>query len=505
VGQATYAVDRWFPGRATPRTGTLLFCLPYAGGSATAFHGWHERLPQDVACLPVQLPGRGARFDEPPTIDINELSRAISDRAAGQPFAILGHSMGARLAFEVTRQLRRVGAALPVALFVSGARPPHMDTPLSRIARLPDDDFCKRLLAMGGTPTGLLDDAEMRALLLPVLRADFAMVESYRYRREPPLPTPILVTAGSDDPEADPCDMTGWSAHTTAHVHLETFPGNHFFLHSAQSAVLSFVARELDAVCLSGTDRAASPPDRTDVADVPSLASLAALADDEVLVVEARLDELVELSGAVRELSPGEQRRAASLAVPAEAARFITRSVLLRRLLRAGGINVGIAEMARGPGGKPAVAHRSGLRFNVSQSADRVLIALAPGREVGVDLELLSAATDTDSMAAKYLDDEERDALTCLPEDEVPISILRTATAKSAVLKAIGDLGVASPRDFGFGARRSRPWRVQTTRRPDGLAAWRVHHLDLADAVGALAIGPGDVRLRYHLVRGGGS
>ena len=237
----------------------------------------------------------------------------------------------------------------------------------------------------------------------------------------------------------------------------------------------------------------------------PASSNLAALADDEVLVVEGRLDELVELSGAVRELSPGEQRRAGSLASPAEAARFITRSVLLRRLLRAGGINVGTAELARGPGGKPAIAHRSGLRFNVSQSADRVLIALARGREIGVELELLSATTDTDSMAAKYLDDEERDALACLPEDEVPTSILRTATAKFAVLKAIGDLGVASPRDFGFGARQSHPWRVQTTRGLDGLPAWRVHHLDLADAVGALAIGPGDLRLRYHLVRGGGA
>jgi len=497
VGHAAYALDTWFPGESTGRrSDTLLFCLPYAGGSAVAFHGWRERLLPDVECLPVHLPGRAGRVAESPTIDVVELSRAVSHRAGGRPFALFGHSMGAKLAFEVARQLRRDACALPIALFVGGSRPPHMDTPLTRIARLPDDEFAARVVAMGGTPTGLLDDAEMRGLLLPALRADFAMVEAYRFRPEPPLPIPIVVLAGADDPEADPCDMTGWSMHTTTSTRLRTFAGDHFFVHSARSAVLAFVAQEITALRTT----AAEPPTRS--SSRLHQVGLADLGDDEVLVVEARLDELADLSRASGELSPGEQRRAASITTQPDAVRFVARTALLRRLLCAAGVNLGSAELSRAPGGKPAIAHHSGLRFNASHSRGRSLIAFSRGREVGVDVEPLSPALDVAALAAAALNDEEREAIAGLADDEVPAAILRTWTAKFAVLKAMGEPSAVAPTDFGFGARQRRPWRVDTPVGCERMFAWRVYHLEMSGAVGALAIGSSDWRLRYDVIRG---
>lgn len=499
MGPATYAIDSWFPQSGVPRTGTLLFCLPYAGGSATAFHGWDDCLPPDIHCLPVHLPGRGTRFAESPAIDVLELSQAIVHRAAGQPFAIFGHSMGARLAFEVARQLRRDGAPLPIALFVGGSRPPHMDTPLSRIAHLPDEEFCGRVVAMGGTPAGLLDNAEVRTLLLPALRADFAMVEAYRFRREPPLPIPIIAFAGSDDPEADPCDMTGWSAHTTAMARLRTFAGNHFFLHSEQSAVVANVAREVASVV-----REIAAPAHSTPADDVELADLVDIATDEVVVVEVRLDGLIEPSIAFDELSLGERQRAAATVDPVETSRFITRYALLRRLLCAAGVNVGTAELPRGPGGKPAIAHRSGLRFNVSHSGDRMVVALSRGREIGIAIERSILREDTDAMATRWLSDDERQMIAYLPDDEAWSTILRIHTAKMAILKAVGDCGSANLAELDFGVTPSRPWRAEPTDGGVALAPWRVYHLDLSGAVGAVAIGAADWRLSYHLIRGGG-
>jgi surfactin synthase thioesterase subunit/phosphopantetheinyl transferase len=487
VGRFASTVQGWFQDEQTtvgPGT-TTLFCLPYAGGSASAFRGWVEGLPAGIACVPVHLPGRETRLSEPAAIDITELARAIARRAGDRPFAIFGHSMGARLAFEATCQLRRDGMPLPVALFVSGCRPPHMDTPLSRISRLPDDELCARLLNMGGTPPGVLDHPELRALLLPVLRADFAMVEAYRYRPEPPLPVPIVAFAGAGDAEADTCDMTGWSAHSTGSTRLHTLPGDHFFLHSYRARLLGLITAELAGLA---DNEPMSPGD---------------LDDDEILVVEARLDELPELCDARDELSASEARRAASMRRPLDAARFVGRSVLLRRLLRRAGVEIGTAELPRGPGGKPAVAHRSGLRFNATHSDGIALIAFSPGREIGVDVERLSPVADLDAFVSGGLDAAEREALAFTPDGEVLDDVLRIWTAKESVRKATGDGLAVEPTEFGFAGQTRRPWRAEVRPGYQRLAAWRVYHLDLDGAVGALALGGGDWRLRYQTIRGG--
>src|SRR5262249_10827069 len=144
---------------------------------------------------------------------------------------------------------------------------------------------------------------ELRELVLPVIRADFAMVEAYRFRPEPPLATPIVVLAGAADPEADPRDMTGWSAHTTLWTRLYTFPGDHFFIQSARDDVLRVVAAELGVGGPSGSGGPAQLGARVGPGGPRELAG------DEIYLLDARLDGLTELCDAVGELSPEERRR----------------------------------------------------------------------------------------------------------------------------------------------------------------------------------------------------
>jgi surfactin synthase thioesterase subunit len=487
--RATSAAGRWFPDQgAGVDGGMLLFCLPYAGGSASAFREWPALLPEHLHCVPVRLPGRETRLAEPPVIDVVELSRAISGYASGRPYAIFGHSMGARLTFEVTRQLRRDGAPLPAALLVSGCRPPHLDTPLSRIARLPDDEFCARLQAMGGTAPGILEHPELRALLLPTLRADFAMVESYRYRPEPPLPVPVVVFAGADDPEAGACDMTGWSMHSSMSVRLHTLPGDHFFVHSSRRALLDLIEAELSALvrdpCCGRAVRAGE------------------LADDEVLVVEARLNDLPHLAVATGELSTAESRHAASLPDPVDAARFMARSVLLRRLLSGAGVDIGTADPPRAPDGVPDITHQLGLGFNTTQCAGLALFAFSRGREVGVDVARTVPVRNLETFISDGLREDERAALADTPEEDIPLEVLRIRVARGSVRNAIGDEARTGTGGFGFAGQHLGPWRAEPDPGLEHLAVWRVHHLELAGAVGAVALATDDWRLRYHVIRG---
>ncbi|MEV4727129.1 thioesterase II family protein, partial [Micromonospora humida] len=159
----------WFvsPG-SRPQAPAQLFCLPYAGGGASAFRRWQPEAGPDVEVLPVQLPGRENRIGDDPDFTVAELAAAIADRA-DRPYAIYGHSMGGRLGFEVVRELRRAGRELPVRLYVGGARAPHVTAAsfFDGLSRVADDELLRRLAAGGGLPDGLLDHPELVELLLP--------------------------------------------------------------------------------------------------------------------------------------------------------------------------------------------------------------------------------------------------------------------------------------------------------------------------------------------------
>jgi surfactin synthase thioesterase subunit len=226
--------------------GPRLFCLPYAGGGASSFVGWRRPLP-GIAVAPLQYPGRETRIDEscPTEIDrlVDDIAMAIAPHL-DRPYAVLGYSLGAKLAFALCHRLRARGLPPPHALFVVAHRAPDAPPPRPGAAHLPADDFREHIKSYGGTPDAVFDSPELAELLLPILRADFALVEQAIPRD--PLPMPVFAYAGIDDPIATPAHMEEWRRFTHSAFAMRSFPGGHFFARSAKEFFPS-LARDIEA------------------------------------------------------------------------------------------------------------------------------------------------------------------------------------------------------------------------------------------------------------------
>jgi medium-chain acyl-[acyl-carrier-protein] hydrolase len=251
----TTAVSRWvsFP---TPNPGASLrlFCLPYAGGGAAIFRAWGRHLPPGVELCSVQLPGQGVRLLEPPFRRLTAMVEALAPPLLpymDRPFAFFGHSMGAMISFELARWLRRAGRALPVELFVSGRRAPQLptDPPSYDWA---EADFIAELRRLNGTPQEVLEHRDLMQLILPQLRADFEVVQTYQYTPEPPLDCPVSVFGGLEDCGANRELLAPWRAQTTGPFSLQMFPGDHFFLHTEEPLFLRTLAKKLHRAAESG-------------------------------------------------------------------------------------------------------------------------------------------------------------------------------------------------------------------------------------------------------------
>lgn len=244
VQTSTGAVDRWFVTGETPAAQVLLFCLPYAGGGASAYRAWASAFPSTVGVHPVQLPAREGRIAEPGGFDIAGVTDAILARA-DRPYAIYGHSMGGRLGFEVVRELRRRGARLPRTMYVAGSRAPDRAEPLSTLADADDATLIGRIVSMGGVPPEVFEEPELRDLALAVLRTDLTWISRYRYVEEEPLPVPLIAYAGEADPVAPVTALAAWARHTTGGFELRTVPGGHFFLREQLDRLAPAMVRDL--------------------------------------------------------------------------------------------------------------------------------------------------------------------------------------------------------------------------------------------------------------------
>jgi len=245
------AADPWIlRPRPRPAARLRLLCIPHAGGGASAFRGWAELFPESIEVCPVQLPGREQRLREAPIDRLEPLVEALAGavlRRREVPFAVFGHSNGALIGFELARRLRRLGEAGPVHLVASGRRAPHVPPPPPLTHGLPDDEFVAELSRLGGIPAQVRDHPELLELILPVLRADVAIHETYEYQDEAPLEIPITGYAGVDDPRAPPDTVAEWAYFTTREFALRTFPGGHFYLASDRDRVIQQLVRDLGA------------------------------------------------------------------------------------------------------------------------------------------------------------------------------------------------------------------------------------------------------------------
>jgi surfactin synthase thioesterase subunit len=238
----------WFPGAAAVQ-GPRLFCFPYAGGGTGAFAGWRRRLP---AVCPVLLPGRESRSAEAPFDRMEPLVEALAAAIApylDRAFAFFGHSMGAAVAFELTRELRRSSLPQPGLLIASAARAPQFRRDYTPPPAPSDEQFLAELRRLEGFPADALDDQALLAAILPALRADAALYRNYVYAAGAPLACPIRAYGGSADPNVLPEHLNGWAGETTASFAVRLFPGGHFFLHAEKQDVLGALAEDVEQAC----------------------------------------------------------------------------------------------------------------------------------------------------------------------------------------------------------------------------------------------------------------
>lgn len=222
-----------------------LFCFPFAGGSASAFRGWADVFGEHVEVVAVQPPGRESRYAEPPLTDLPELVEHLRDALApclDRPFAFFGHSLGALVSFEVARALRRARMPMPLSMIVSGRRAPQVPLGRPPFHRIGDDALVTEIRRLGGDPNRLFDSEEMRMLLLPVARADFAVHDTYVYEDDYPLDVAMTVFGGLDDYTTSEANLLAWQEQCLSPIRLSMFPGGHFFIENTRDEVLSAVA-----------------------------------------------------------------------------------------------------------------------------------------------------------------------------------------------------------------------------------------------------------------------
>lgn len=224
----------WLPfGDGSADVSARMYCLPFAGGGASNFAAWRKLHPA-IGVGPIQYPGHETRLAEPPVRSMKEMVGQIADVIAARldrPYLLFGYSMGARIAFALIHNLVARGLPAPAALIVAAHRPPDRISNALHAADLPDAELKEVLRNYGGMPAELLDDDDFCAMILPVMRADFAMAA--HAVELAPIDCPIIAYAGAQDTKASAEDMKGWAMFTTGAFHLKEFAGGHFFLRTA--------------------------------------------------------------------------------------------------------------------------------------------------------------------------------------------------------------------------------------------------------------------------------
>lgn len=241
--------DAWltYP-EPSPTAPVRLFCLPYAGGGASLYRSWPALLPS-VEVVAVELPGHETRLDEPPLDRVEPIVAALATAVTphlDRPYAIFGHSFGALVGFELARELRRRDLPRPAALFASASPAPHVPRmPYPPMHLLSDRGLLGLIRQLRFVPPDVLDDPEETASLLPVMRADMNVVNSYEYADEPALACPVRVFGATADHTVREDDLYGWQAHTTSSFSLRMVGGEHLMVRYRAREITGWIREDL--------------------------------------------------------------------------------------------------------------------------------------------------------------------------------------------------------------------------------------------------------------------
>lgn len=228
-----------------------LFCFHHAGGSATTFRLWEKEFSADFEVCAVQLPGREERLSEPPIGDMSMLIEGLAPAVLpllDLPFVFFGHSLGALVAFALAQRLRESNASVPLSLIVSGSRAPHLEELKGPFSDAADHELIDQIRPLGGTSEEVLRHQPLMQLVLPTLRSDLHMNETYRREADHDVGCPIVVFGGLQDDTVAPESLEAWRLHTTGAFRRHMMPGGHFFITERRAEFLDLMRQELAAI-----------------------------------------------------------------------------------------------------------------------------------------------------------------------------------------------------------------------------------------------------------------
>jgi len=231
-----------------PYSKVRLFCFPYAGAGASIFRTWADLLPKEIEVCPVQFPGRENRFLEEPFTNLNNLIDELINHLIpffDKPFVFYGHSLGSLVAFTLANKLKEENLALPILLFLSGKDSPQAVKKNKNLYKLPQGELLEELGRLNGTPNEILNNIEMMELLLPLIRADFSMHDTYVYKPSSPLSIPISVFGGIDDHDTSYENLLKWKELTNKEFSIRMLPGDHFFLESEREKLIEHISKDI--------------------------------------------------------------------------------------------------------------------------------------------------------------------------------------------------------------------------------------------------------------------
>ncbi|MGK7891073.1 MAG: alpha/beta fold hydrolase, partial [Leptolyngbyaceae cyanobacterium] len=239
---SSYAVSPWLTCyQPQPQAQLRLFCFPHGGGGPQIYRDWAKALPDQIEVFALNLPGRGSRRAEPAITQMDDLAATIVTALKGhldKPIAFFGHSVGALVCFETARRLRAAGLPLPIRLLVSAHKAPHESLTQQATYSLPDAELVQFIRSLGLVPDDVLDNEELVQFILPPIKADFEVSETYQYQEEPPLSCPISALGGTQDGAVAASDLEAWRGYTAADFFVQLYDGDHFYTQSQEEALL---------------------------------------------------------------------------------------------------------------------------------------------------------------------------------------------------------------------------------------------------------------------------
>lgn len=210
-----------------------LFCLPYAGASAFSIYTKYKKYnwSKGIEVVPIELPGKGIRMDEKPCSNMNELISDVVEllNCNNDKYAILGHSMGGLLAYEVAYYIEQSNLLKPSHLFISGYNPPFiLDKNISKY-KMGDIVFLNYLKEMGGITDEVKEMTEFAEKFLPIIKNDFRILDGYRYSSKQIIDMPTTVLYSDSDNKHN--TIRKWSK-LLSNVNFYRIQGDHYYINS---------------------------------------------------------------------------------------------------------------------------------------------------------------------------------------------------------------------------------------------------------------------------------